>query len=459
MANDNSSAALVDVPGVEPLQPESMQPATRFRWVILGLVFLGTTVNYMDRQVLGFLAPDLRDKYHLFTDAQFGVIQGAFAISYALGQAMSGRWLDWIGIRVGYALALAAWSTTSILHVVARTALGFSVVRVFLGVAESPNFPAAVKTLAEWFPKRERAIGMGVVNSGTVVGAILVPAVVPFLVNHFGWQSAFLVTGTGGLIWLILWIPIYRKPEEHPRVSPAELALIRSDPPDPTRDVPWLSLLSFPQTWAFMIGKFITDPLWWFYMSWFPSYLKKQHDLNITKMGIPLIVIYLMASAGSMAGGLLSSAMMKRGYGVNVARKTAMLICALAILPVMYVTHVHELWGTVLMLGLATAAHQGFSSNLYTLVPDMFPKQVTASVSGLGGTFGYGGASLFSVLTGLIVGKWTNGNYGILFLIASTGYLVAFIVIQILAPRLEPAIVDTAGAFPVILNKSDDNKE
>jgi ACS family hexuronate transporter-like MFS transporter len=417
---------------------------TQFRWVILGLVFLGTAVNYMDRLVLGVLAPDLKHRFAI-SDESYGNIQAAFALSYAVGQLVAGRVLDRIGTKVGYAIALFGWSVASILHMFARTPLGFGAARTMLGVCESPNYPAAVKVMSEWFPKRERAIGMGVINAGTLLGAVLVPLLVPPLVVHFGWKSAFFVTGSVGLIWLFLWLPIYGQPRDSSRVSRRELELIESDPPETTIKVPWLMLLAYPQSWAFIIGKFITDPLWWFYMTWFPNFLNKQYNLTTSQLMWPLIAVYGIASVGSMIGGFISSIMLKRGFSVNASRKTAMLVCALAVLPVVFAANVSSLWISVLLMGLATAAHQGFSSNLYTLVPDMFPKHACGSVAGMGGSAGYFGATLFSSLTGLIIGRWTNQNYTFLFVMAGTGYLVAFIIIQLLAPKLKPALVERSG--------------
>jgi len=333
----------------------------------------------------------------------------------------------------------------------ARTPLGFGAARSMLGVCESPNYPAAVKVMSEWFPKRERAIGMGVVNAGTLLGAILVPLLVPPLVSHFGWRSAFLGTGSIGFLWLFFWLPIYGQPRNSRRVSRKELELIESDPPETTNKCRWLKLLTYPQSWAFIIGKFLTDPLWWFYMTWFPNFLNKQYNLNISQMMWPLACVYGMASVGSMIGGYISSIMLKRGFSVNASRKTAMLVCALAILPVVFAANVSSVWTSVFLMGLATAAHQGFSSNLYTLVPDMFPKHACGSVAGMGGSAGYFGATLFSSLTGLIIGRWTNQNYTILFVMAGTGYLVAFIIIQLLAPKLEPAVFEgEAGGFEVL---------
>lgn len=418
----------------------SASPArtSRFRWVILGLVFFATTVNYLDRMVMGILAPDLQKLYHI-TDVEYGYIQSAFALSYAFGQLLAGNWLDRVGVRFGFALALLGWSLASIGHAIARGALGFGIMRGLLGVAESPNFPAATKTLSEWFPRRERAFAFGFVNAGTNMGAILAPAVVPWLASTYGWQWAFVGTGAIGLIWLIFWLPMYRSPAEHPRVSAAELDLIRSDPPEPQVRIPWARLFTYREAWAFAIGKFLTDSMWWFFMTWFPKFLNKQHGLSLLSIGLPLIVIYLMADVGSVAGGWLSSFMIRRGASVNRARKTALLICALGVLPILAAQNISQLWLAVLVLGLATAAHQGFSSNLYTLVSDMFPRNSVASVAGLGGTAGYIGASLFQVFVGHMVQG--AGNYVAPFLCAGFAYLVAWLAIHLLAPRIAPATV------------------
>ncbi len=409
--------------------------SSRFRWVILGLVFLATTVNYLDRMVMGILAPDLQRLY-LITDVQYGYIQSAFALSYAFGQLIAGGLIDRIGVRLGFALALLAWSLASIGHAVARSPLGFGIMRGLLGFAESPNFPAATKTLSEWFPRRERAFAFGFVNAGTNMGAILAPMIVPWLASTYGWQWAFVGTGAIGLAWLLVWFPLYKSPAEHPRVSAAELALIRSDPPEPHTRIPWRRLFSYREAWAFAVGKFLTDSMWWFFMTWFPKFLNKQHGLNLLTIGLPLIVIYLMADVGSIAGGWLSSALIRRGASVNRARKTALFICALGVLPVIAAQSISQLWLAVLVLGLATASHQGFSSNLYTLVSDMFPKESVASVAGLGGTAGYVGASLFQVFVGYMVQG--SGNYVVPFLCAGVSYLVAWLAIHLLAPRIQP---------------------
>jgi ACS family hexuronate transporter-like MFS transporter len=407
------------------------KPATRFRWVILGLLFFATTVNYLDRMVMGILAPDLQKLYSI-SDVQYGLIQSAFAIAYACGQLVSGAILDIIGVRAGFALALIAWSAASICHAFAHGPLSFRLARAFLGVAESPNFPACTKTISEWFPRKERAFAFGFVNAGTNMGALLAPMTVPWLATRFGWQWAFAGTGAIGLIWLLFWLPIYKSPAKHPGVSASELAYIQSDPPETTVKIPWITLFAYRGAWAFAIGKFLTDSMWWFFMTWFPKFLHDKHGLSLLTIGLPLIVIYLMADLGSVAGGWLSSSMIKHGSTVNRARKTAFVVCALAMIPVFFAQTITSLWPAVLVLGLATAAHQGYSSNLYTLVSDLFPRQAVGSVAGLGGTAGYFGASLFQVAVGYMVQK--TGSYQSPFVCAASAYLLATIVIHAFVP-------------------------
>ncbi len=404
--------------------------------MILGLLFLGTTINYLDRTVISILAPDLQKLFHI-SDSGYGDIQSAFAICYAAGQLVAGGLIDRVGIRMGYGLALVCWSISSMLHVIPRSAAGFIIMRGLLGFSESPNFPAATKALAEWFPRRERSLAFGFINAGTNMGAILAPIMVPWLAINYGWQWAFVVTGGIGFAWLLLWIPLYRPPAAHPRVSREELAYIQSDPIEHSAKVPWLSLLTYRQAWAFALGKFLTDSMWWFFMSWAPKFLNKEHGLELVKMGPPLVVIYLMADVGSVTGGWLSSAMLKAGFTVNRARKTALFLCALGVIPVIFIQNVHSLWPAVLILGLATASHQGFSSNLYTLVSDMFPRQTVASVAGFGGTCGFLGASIFQSF----VGRWVEArkDYFVPFLCAGSAYVIAFVIMQILAPKLQPA--------------------
>jgi ACS family hexuronate transporter-like MFS transporter len=448
-------AAVNDVPLAENLADAPAGRASRFRWVVLTLVFFAITINYIDRMVMGILAPDLREQFHINNQA-YGNITAAFGLSYALGQLASGRWLDRIGVRVGYAVALGSWCVASMLHAFARSAFGFGVARAFLGVTESPAYPAAVKTLAEWFPKKERALAMGFANAGANVGAIAAPIMVPWLAINFGWQWAFIGTGAVGLLWLALWIPIYRRPEEHPRVSPAELAHIHSDPPEPTGKIRWITLLAKRQTWGFILGKFLTDPVWSFYLFWLPTFLKDKYGVKLGAVAAPLIVIYVMADVGSIGGGWLSSSLIKRGWTINAARKFTLLVCALLVVPAAFVTAVPHMWGAVFIVGVALSAHQGFSSNLYTLVSDTFPKRAVGSVAGMGGTFGYIGYTLFGVLTGWILDLTLKRsgapNYLPVFIICGSAYLLALLLIHLLMPRLEPAAIgdDAPGGFEVV---------
>src|SRR5688500_12753854 len=381
----------------QPVVPLSYDPPTaptRFRWVVLTLIFFGVTINYVDRMVMGILAPDLRATFKI-DDRAYGYITAAFGLSYALGQAVSGRWLDWVGTRVGYAVALFGWSIASMLHALARGPWSFGLMRGLLGFTESPVFPGATKTLAEWFPKRERALAMGFANAGANVGAVVAPIAVPWLAVNWGRQSACIVAGGVGLLWLFFWVPLYRRPHEHPKVNAAELAHINSDPPEPVVGrLRWATLLTYRQAWAFALGKFMTDPIWTFYLFWLPIFLKDKHGVTLGKVAAPLVVIYLMADVGSIAGGWLSSHLIKRGWTINAARKTTLLVCGMCIVPSAFVSFIPGMWSAVLVIGVALAAHQGWSSNLFTLVSDTFPKRAVASVAGLGGTMGYIGYTM-----------------------------------------------------------------
>jgi ACS family hexuronate transporter-like MFS transporter len=433
-------------PGAAPLDyavPMNVRPgsekATRFRWVVLGLIFFAITINYIDRLVMAVLSPDLIRIFGL-SKIEYGWIGFAFAIAYALGQVVCGGLLDRFGVRIGYAVSLAAWSVSSMAHAFAGGAWGFGIARGALGVAESPAYPAATKTLAEWFPKRERAFAFGFVNAGCNMGCILAPLVVPLLAGPDArhWQWAFIATGGVGLVWLALWIPLYRAPEEHPRVNRAELDYIHSDPDEPKAKIKWVTLLTYPQAWAFAVGKFLTDSMWWFYMTWFPNFLHDRHHVDLIHIGLPLVAIYVMADIGSLAGGWLSSSLIKRGMSINAARKIAMFIAALGVVPIIFAQNPHvSMWVAVSMLALAASSHQAFSSNLYTLVSDMFPKRAVASVAGLGGMCGYIGASIFQPIVGHLVDK--QNNYTIPFLCAGLAYLAAFAAIHLLAPRMELA--------------------
>ena len=417
----------------------------RYRWVVCGLLFFATTVNYVDRQVLGILSKDLKTAIG-WTEVDYGNIVAAFNAAYAFGLLLAGRLMDRIGTRLGYTLAIVWWSLAAMGHALARTPFGFGVARVALGIGESGNFPAAIKTVAEWFPKKERAFATGIFNAGSNVGAIVAPLTVPWIATHLGWRWAFLLTGAIGLIWLAFWLPIYRRPEDHPKVSRAELDHIQSDPPDPpAASVPWVKLIPHRQTSAFAIAKYLTDPIWWFYLYWIPNFLRDKHGLDLTTIGPPLIAIYLVADIGSIGGGWLSSTFIQRGWTINRARKTAMLICALAVTPIVFASNVKSLWAAVGLIGLAAAAHQGWSCNLFTTTSDMFPRQAVGSVVGMGGMAGALGGATLAVATGYIL-ESTHQNYTIVFLIAGSAYLSALLIMHLLAPQLQP--VDDVERMP-----------
>ena len=405
-----------------------------FRWVIVALVFLATTINYVDRQVIGILAPILQKDIG-WTDIEYGYIITAFTAAYAIGMPLLGKFVDWIGTKIGYAIALTGWSFAAIGHALANTVLGFGFARFTLGMFEAGNFPAAIKTVAEWFPKKERALATGLFNAGTNLGAIVAPLVVPWITLTWGWQEAFIFTGLIGLLWLALWFWLYEKPEKNKRLSEAEYKFILSDPADPPTKIPWRTLFKYRGTWAFAVGKLLTDPAWWFYLYWIPSFLFKNYGITLNEIGLPLIIIYLMADVGSIGGGWLSSFFIKRGWSLNKGRKVTMLICALSVIPIFFASMVSSMWIAVALLSLATAAHQGWSANLFTTVSDIFPRKAVASVVGLGGTFGAIGGMFIATAAGFIL-EFT-GSYQILFIIAGTLYLLALFIINLVVPEIK----------------------
>ena len=408
-----------------------------YRWTVCALLFAATTVNYIDRQVLGILAPTLQRELH-WSETQYGDIVSWFSLAYAVGFLVAGRLLDRYGTRRGFAAAIVAWSLAAIGHAFARTATGFSIARAMLGLGESANFPASIKTIAEWFPKRERALATGIFNAGTNVGAIVTPLVVPYIALHWGWRAAFVATGALGFLWLFAWLAMYRQPEVHPAVTPAELALIRSDPADPPERMSWWSLLGYRQLWAVAVGKFMADPVWWFYLYWLPKFLDARYGIKLGQIALPLIAIYLLADVGSVGGGWLSSAFLARGWSVNRARKTAMLAMAIAIVPTMLAPRAASVWTAVAVVSLAAAAHQGWSANVYTLASDMFPRRAVGSVIGIGGFAGAMGGVLFPRATGRVL--QANGNdYAPIFVVCALAYVTAWLIIHLLAPRLAPA--------------------
>lgn len=423
----------------------------RYRWTICALLFFATTINYMDRQVLNFLAPTLQQEIG-WSEAQYGIINAAFTFAYAGGLAFMGRTFDWLGTRTGFSLSVSIWSLAAMAHGLARTWIGFAGARFALAVGEAGNFPGAIKTVAEWFPRKERALATGIFNAGSNVGLLVTPLLVLGIIKFTGhWQWAFVFTGAVGFIWLAFWLAIYRRPEDHPRLSKAELAYIRSDPVEPTVKIPYLQLLPHRQTWAFAVGKFMTDPVWWVVFNfWLAKYLYATYGLTIAQLVVPMIVIYLVADVGSIGGGWLSSTLIKRGWTVNAARKTTMLICGLCVVPLVAGPHIHNLWVTVGLIALAAAAHQGWSANLFTLVSDMFPRTAVGSVVGFGGMWGGIGGFLGSLGAGFLL-EFTNKNYNPILYGAAFMYLVTLLFIHLLVPRMAPAALDGRGkgGFPV----------
>ena len=412
---------------------------SRVRWTVCALLFFATTINYVDRQVLSILAKTLETKIG-WDSIQYGYITSAFQAAYAVGLLGAGRVMDRLGTRKGFAIAITVWSIAAMAHAAATTAFTFGLARAFLGFGEAANFPACIKTVAEWFPKKERAHATGIFNSGANIGAVIVPLIVPWMAERFGWQSAFVATGALGFVWLIFWLAIYHRPEEHPTVSPRELGLIQSDPPDRAASYPWLPLLPKRETWAFAIGKGLTDPVWWFYLFWLPKYLQETFGLSLFQAIMPLLVLYNLTTVGSIGGGWLSSKLIDKGWTVNRARKTAMLICALGVVPVIYAPYCKNLWVVVALVGTALAAHQGWSANLFTTTSDMFPRSAVGSVVGIGGTMGAGASVVLQIATGYIV-ELTH-TYLPLFIFGGCAYLVALAIFQSLSPKLEPARLD-----------------
>lgn len=407
-----------------------------FRWVICGLLLLGTTKNYMDRNVLGVLNTTLQRDLG-WSEIDYSNLVVAFQAAYAVGMLVAGRFVDRLGTRFGYAIAMIFWSLASMGTALGSSLASFAAFRLALGLGEAAVFPASIKAVAEWFPKKERALATGIFNAGTNIGAILTPLVVPWLVRLWGWRGAFLGVGALGFVWLALWLLIYRRPEEHPRVSKEELDYIRGEPSNSTQKIKWSRLFPLHQTWAFAFGKFLIDPVWWFYLFWLPAFLQRKHGLSLQQIFVPIMVVYLISDAGSVAGGWISSSLLKRGRSANTARKTAMLICAICVLPVVLVPQMASMWNAVLLIGLAAAAHQGFSANLYTLTSDMFPSRAIGSVVGMGGMFGALGGLLIASVVGHTLQR--TGSYQIPFFVAGVAYLLALGVVQVLAPRLEPA--------------------
>jgi ACS family hexuronate transporter-like MFS transporter len=453
-------------------------PVGRYRWTICGLLLAITTLNYMDRQVLALLVPILQDpvKGIGLSQVQYGVIVSVFSCAYAVGLLIAGNVIDRIGTKKGYAAAVVVWSFAAFSHflvtvpgigrtlsrvaeamthlpllsglasvkgvgTVSGAVIGFGVARFLLGFGEAGNFPAAIKTVAEWFPKKERSFATGIFNSGTNIGPTVMPFLVGFVVVRFGWRYAFLITGLFALTWLTVWLKVYSAPQRNPHVSRDELAYINSDPPESQSNIVWSHLLARRQTWAFLCGKLLTDPIWWFYLFWLPGYLYSRYGLSITRMGVPLLIIYNVCTVGSVFGGWLPTKLVSMGWSQNRARKTAMLLYACGITQIMFIGYAPNIWVAIGMISLATALHQAWSCNLFTLPSDMFPRRAVASVVGIGAFGGACAMMFFGTLVGFIL-KLTHNNYAPVFVMAGSAYLIAILVIHLLAPSLTPAEID-----------------
>jgi MFS transporter, ACS family, hexuronate transporter len=421
--------------------------AGNFRWTICALLFLATTINYVDRQILSLVKPIL-DVELGWTNEEFGIVNAVFQGTYGFGLLFFGWFVDKYGSKVGYAVSIIAWSLAAMGHAAVSTVTGFMIARASLGISEGGNFPSAIKATAQWFPKRERAYATSIFNAGTNVGAILAPALVPWIAYSYGWQMAFVFAGIAGLLWLLLWIPLYDRPDKSKRLGTAEKELIESDREEQneTQKVPWGRLLRYRQTWSFIVAKFMTDPVWWFFLIWLPDYFKKTRNLDIKESWIHLVTIYVIVTILSIFGGWVIGYLNKRGWTITRARKTGMFVFALCVIPIFLVAELGE-WGAVLLIGLAGAAHQAWSANLYTTVSDMFPKNAVASVIGIGGMAGATGGMLFPIFSGRLLDTFTaSGNvtagYTILFTICAFAYVLTFLLHHLLAPKFESFRMD-----------------
>jgi MFS transporter, ACS family, hexuronate transporter len=405
-----------------------------YRWAVCALLFFATTINYVDRQVLGILAPVLQKEIG-WSEVEYGYIITAFTGAYAIGLLFVGRFIDTVGTKIGYAVSMIVWSIAAAGHALVKTVFGFGVARFSLGLGESGNFPAAIKATAEWFPKKERAFATGLFNSGANAGAVLAPLVVPWITLTWGWREAFLFTSLIGIVWLVFWWWLYEIPERHKRVTREERAFIQSDPVEITPEkIPWFALLKYRQVWGFVAAKFLTDPIWWFYVYWLPKFFNERYELDLAHLGLPLVVIYTMTSIGSVGGGWISGVLIRRGWSIDRARKSVMLACSLLITPIVFASTVTQ-WWAVALIGLATAAHQGWSANLFTTVSDMFPRKAVGSVVGLGGMAGSIGGMLIATAVGFIL--QLTGSYLIVFVIAGSAYVVALAAFAFLVPRID----------------------
>jgi len=409
-----------------------------YRWKIVALLFFAATINYVDRQTIAILAPTLQTIFNL-SEKDYGFINAGFTIAYAIGLISMGGLIDKIGTRLGYIISISVWSAAGMFHAVANSFITFMVARFTLGIGESANFPAAVKTVTEWFPKRERALATGIFNSGTSIGAMITPLIIPFIALKWGWQSAFLITGASGFIWLICWIIIYKKPEENPRLKASEREYILQDGIDAIERVPWRKIFYYKQTLGICLARFLTDPIWWFFLLWLPKFLDKTYHLDLHTVGLPIFIIYTFSIGGSIFGGWLSSHFIKRGKNPVASRKLTIFLLALLVIPIFFASTASNLWTAVALITMATFAHQGYAANIYTIVSDIYPKNAVGSMIGLSGFAGALGGSLFAAFVGMIL--HFTGSYYIVFGIASVAYLLCWLSLKLLVPDKETIII------------------
>ncbi|WP_375437803.1 MFS transporter [uncultured Hymenobacter sp.] len=443
---------MIPSPTQSPPAPPLATTIGKYRWTVVALLFFATSINYLDRQVIGLLKPTLETEFN-WSETTYGYIVMAFSAAYAIGLLAFGRIIDFIGTKKGYIISIIAWSGAAIGHAFATSTLGFGVARAALGLGEAGNFPAAIKTVAEWFPKKERALATGIFNSGANIGAVVAPVMVPWILGAYGWEEAFVITGAIGFVWLIFWWLFYQIPSKQPKLTQDEYTYIHSDNEpeeaegDHGKTISWGKLLSVRQTWTFVFGKLLTDPIWWFFLFWLPSYFSTTFNLDLKKPSLPLVVVYTLTTVGSIGGGYFSSYLIKKGWTVYKARKTAMLVFALLVMPIMLARYATSIWPAVALISLAAAAHQAWSANIFTTASDMFPKKAVSSIVGIGSMAGSVGGILFPLLIGYLLDTYKaagdiNAGYNIIFLICGSAYLLAWVVMHFLSPRMTQVKLD-----------------
>jgi len=417
---------------------------TNYRWRIVALMFFATTINYLDRQVIGLLKPTLEAEFH-WTETDYSRIVMAFQAAYAFSLLAFGAIIDRIGTKLGYTISIIVWSIAAMLHAVAKSTAGFALMRALLGLGEAGNFPVAIKATAEWFPKKERALATGIFNSGANIGAVVAPIMVPWILGVYGWEMAFILTGAVGFIWLIFWIIYYEIPARQKRINKAEFDYIHSDNEESETDekpVKWLQLFKIRQTWAFVFGKMLTDPIWWFFLFWLPSYFAETFHLDLSKPSLELVIVYTATTIGSIGGGYLSGYLIKKGMPIFRARKTSMFIFAIIVMPIMLAQYTTNIWQAVVLISLAAAAHQAWSANIFTTASDMFPKKAVSSIVGIGGMAGSVGGIMFPMLVGYLLDTYKaagniSAGYNIIFIVCGFAYMVAWLVMHFFAPKME----------------------